>query len=75
MPVKGGYDEDGVMNYLRSVGVGLDTRKTGKDEKVSKTVFIEPGMLGIRGLGRVDFLVNHCYWHLVIRKGKGAYVG
>jgi hypothetical protein len=51
MPRKN-YDETSAMNYLRSKGVDFDTRKTGKDEKVAKTVSIEHGMLGIRGLGR-----------------------
>jgi len=67
MPRKN-YDENSAMNYLRSKGVDFDTRKTGKDERVAKTVYIEPTMLGIKAFGMLDFLVNHCHWHLVIRK-------
>jgi len=69
------YDEGDVMNSLREKGVGFDQRATGKDNRVFKTVYIEPGMLGIKRLGKLDFLVNYCHWHLVIRKSKSVYVG
>ncbi len=65
------YDEGEVMNALRAKGVGFDTRTVGG--KVSKTMHVEPGMLGIKGLGKMDFLVNQCHWHLVIR--KAVYTG
>lgn len=60
------YDEFTAMNLLRSKGVGF---QAGKE----KVVYIEPGMLGIKLLGALDYLVNHCHWHPVIR--KGAYTG
>ena len=69
-----GYDEDGVIMSLRAKGVGFQTSSGSGADKVFKTVYIEPGMMGIKLLGMVDYLVNSCKWHLVIRK-KGIYTG
>ena len=56
------YDERWVMDALRRKGAGF------QEQQKAKIVYIEPGMLGIKLLGKLDFLVNHCRWHLVIRK-------
>ncbi len=61
------YYEREVMDDLRRKGVGF------VEQAKSKTVHIEPSMLGIKSLGKIDFLVNHCHWHLIIR--KGVYTG
>ena len=59
------YDERGVMNDLRKKGVGFETGRTTTSRKL---VYIEPGMLGIKLLGKLDYLINYHHWHLTIRK-------
>lgn len=52
------YTEDKVLDDLRREGVGIQ----------GKWLQIDSGDLGIRNLGKVDFLVNHKGYTVLFRR-------
>lgn len=54
------YTEDKVLWNLRSKGVGIQ----------GTTLFIDSGDLGIKNLGKVDFLVNHKKYRVVFKRDE-----
>jgi hypothetical protein len=73
-----GYNEKEVVDHL-SQFCQFGTEESYGTGKTFGTITVQSGTLGIKRLGMVDFLVNHCKYRLFLvdkvvfgKKRKGA---
>jgi hypothetical protein len=64
-----GYIEREIVDHLSQ----FCSFETGEDYRTSaplKVLTVQSGSLGIKRLGMVDFLVNHCKYRLLLTRGS-----